>query len=297
MFVIAVWQHLTKKRLKFVTFVRKAFIDLLLAPTVLPADALFTPFDESVTDYSLPDKFSFPLDYHPHPLGLRAAEMLQSHLENQQEWQHNFGLSNDTDNVIGKMFGVLVVRTAQDEIGYLAAFSGKLAGGNHHAKFVPPIFDGVAKGGFLNAGMTELSRINEEIRMLGEEKDDSHETQIRDLKEMRKKHSISLQNEIFDQYHFLNQSGERKSLRKIFSDASYKNPPAGAGECAAPKLLQYAFQHRMKPLALAEFWWGMSPKSDFWKHGHFYPACREKCAPILTHMLAGMEIEVEANAI
>ncbi|WAC11411.1 pseudouridylate synthase [Dyadobacter pollutisoli] len=275
---------------------RKAFIDLLLAPTILPPDALFTPFDDSATDYPLPEKFSFPLGYHPHPLGLRAAEMLQSHLENQQEWQHNFGLSNDTDNVIGKMFGVLVVRTEQNEIGYLAAFSGKLAGGNHHAKFVPPIFDGVAKGGFVNAGMTELGRINEEIRMLAEEKDESRETQIRDLKEMRKKHSVSLQKEIFDQYHFLNQAGDRKSLRTIFSDASYKNPPAGAGECAAPKLLQYAFQHRMKPLALAEFWWGMSPKSDFWKHGHFYPACREKCAPILAHMLAGMEIEVEANA-
>lgn len=275
-------------------FALKAFIYLLLPATVSPADTLFTPFDESVTDYLLPDKFSLPIDHVPHPISLRAAEMLQLHLENQREWQHNFGLSEEAGSVIGKMFGVLVVRTEQGEIGYLAAFSGKLAGGNHHARFVPPIFDGVAKGGFLNAGMTELSRINEKIRLLEqEEENESRTILIRDLKEMRKKHSVSLQNEIFDQYHFLNQAGDQKSLRKIFADASYKNPPAGAGECAAPKLLQYAFQQRMKPLALAEFWWGLSPKSDFWKHGHFYPACREKCAPILAHMLAGLEIEAK----
>ncbi|RZJ17244.1 MAG: pseudouridylate synthase, partial [Acinetobacter sp.] len=68
----------------------------------------------------------------------------------------------------------------------------------------------------------------------------------------------------------------------------YKNPPAGAGECAAPKLLQYAFQHHFKPLALTEFWWGQSPKSATWKHKHFYAPCKEKCGPILKHMLEGI---------
>jgi tRNA pseudouridine32 synthase/23S rRNA pseudouridine746 synthase len=82
-------------------------------------------------------------------------------------------------------------------------------------------------------------------------------------------------------------------LREIFENALYKNPPAGAGECAAPKLLQYAFQHNMKPIAMAEFWWGLSPKSDFWKHGQYYPACQEKCRPILDHMLAGIETDEE----
>jgi len=190
------------------------------------------------------------------------------------------------------MFGVLVVRNEQNEIGYLAAFSGKLAGGNHHTRFVPPIFDGIADDGFLNAGMAALSRMSDEIRTLSKEKGEAHQLQVRNLKVLRKKHSVSLQNQIFDQYHFLDQAGHSKSLRSIFTDVFYKNPPAGAGECAAPKLLQYAFLHHMKPLAIAEFWWGLSPKSDFWKHGHFYPACREKCVPILAHMLGVTEMEV-----
>lgn len=189
------------------------------------------------------------------------------------------------------MFGVLVVLTPDGRIGYLSAFSGKLAGSNHHEGFVPPVFDGLADGGFLNAGMHELSNINAQIRTLQTRKPEGFEQEIRSLKTARKIHSNSLQNEIYDQYHFLNQAGEEKSLRAIFEAASYKNPPAGAGECAAPKMLQYAFRHRMKPVAMAEFWWGQSPKSDFWKHRHFYPACREKCEPILTHMLAGMELE------
>jgi tRNA pseudouridine32 synthase/23S rRNA pseudouridine746 synthase len=63
-------------------------------------------------------------------------------------------------------------------------------------------------------------------------------------------------------------------------------PPSGAGECAGPRLLQYAFEQNLKPLALAEFWWWQSPKSDFWQHEQFYPACKEKCAPILDFMLS-----------
>ena len=259
------------------------------------ADQIFSPFTESLADYSLPERFTFPFNYTPHPLSLLAVEKLQLHLTSQQEWEHNFGLSNEVGAIIGKMFGVLVVETETSEIGYLSAFSGKLAGRNHHAKFVPPIFDGMQEGGFLNNGMEELGRIIADIKALEEQDADACEEEIRQLKSLRKSHSLSLQNEIFDQYHFLNKAGEDKSLREIFEDASYKNPPAGAGECAAPKLLQYAFQKNMKPLAMAEFWWGLSPKSDFWKHKHFYPACQEKCAPILAHMLGGMEIEAGAD--
>lgn len=266
-------------------------LNLLSALPISASKALFTLLEGVNSDYSLPKKFTFPFDYIPHPLSLLAVEKLQQHLANQDEWLHNFGLSVATGSVIGKMFGVLVVQTEENEIGYLSAFSGKLAGGNHHSLFVPPVFDGLTEGGFLNAGMTELSKLSEEIRMLGEKEGKDHGPRIRELKAQRKNHSASLQNEIFDQYHFLNQAGESKSLRTIFADASYKNPPAGAGECAAPKLLQYAFKNNMKPLAMAEFWWGLSPKSDFWKHGHFYPACREKCAPILAHMLDGIDVE------
>jgi tRNA pseudouridine32 synthase/23S rRNA pseudouridine746 synthase len=236
---------------------------------------VFSPFEESVS-------FTFSSDDTPHPLCVLAANKLQLYLQQQQEWSHNFGLSPETaGTVIGKMFGVLVVRTKEGQLGYLAAFSGKLANGNYHAKFVPPIFDGMEEGGFLNTGMAQLNRMNEEIRQLKDEEE------IRSLKILRKEHSFALQHKIFEQYHFLNKAGVSKSLVELFEDAGYKSPPAGAGECAAPKLLQYAYRNEMEPLALAEFWWGLSPKSATWKHGHFYTPCKEKCAPILAHMLNG----------
>ena len=190
------------------------------------------------------------------------------------------------------MFGVLVVRNSLNEIGYLAAFSGKLAGGNHHAKFVPPVFDSLTDNSFLNKGMAELNQMNLEIKEEKELRKEGYQERIRLLKLNRRKHSISLQNKLFKHYHFLNQNGEEKSLIEIFANASYKNPPAGAGECAGPKLLQYAFQHLMKPLAIAEFWWGESPKSAQWKHNNYYDCCKEKCAPILAHMLDGLDYEL-----
>lgn len=257
-------------------------------------DTFFTFFEAPIDAYILPERFTFPFDYVPHALCLLAVKELQAHLDTQDEWLHNFGLSGEEEEgntIIGKMFGVLLVQTQQNEIGYLSAFSGKLAGGNHHAKFVPPVFDLLTETSFLNTGMAELARMSAEIKILEELHILSNEMQIKILKTARKKYSIVLQNEIFDHYHFLNQAGEEKSLREIFKYTGSKNPPSGAGECAAPKLLQYAFQHQMKPLALAEFWWGLSPKSNSWKHGHFYPCCHEKCEPILAHMLAGIEMD------
>ncbi len=255
-------------------------------------EVFFTPFNESIAAYSLPEKFTYPFDYQPHPLSLLASRQLQHHLSSQKEWEHNFGLEQgQSGTVIGKMFGVLVVKTAENEVGYLAAFSGKLAGSNTHSKFVPPVFDGLTNSSFLNSGMIELTRINQEIKLLEEQQAIVNKAQIALLKELRKTNSIALQGKLFDQYCFLNQAGEVKNIRQIFQKATNNNPPAGAGECAAPKLLQYAFQHKMKPLAMAEFWWGQSPKSDHWKHGHYYPACQEKCAPILAHMLQDMELE------
>jgi len=245
------------------------------------------PFDDAAGAEALAEGLTFSINDTLHPLCLLAAEQLQQHLQQQRDWEHNFGLAAHTGGaVIGKMFGVLVVRTKQGTLGYLAAFSGKLAGGNHHAKFVPPVFDGLVEGGFVNAGMTKLTQINAAISHLESTAEDTSPEQIRLLKELRKTHSISLQNKIFEQYHFLNKAGESKSLVAIFEEATYRKPPAGAGECAAPKLLQYAFRHEMEPLALAEFWWGLSPKSAYWEHGRFYAPCREKCAPILGHMLS-----------
>ena len=89
----------------------------------------------------------------------------------------------------------------------------------------------------------------------------------------------------------LNYRGEVKTLCDIFEQTVHKTPPAGAGECAAPKLLQQAYLHGWKPVAMAEFWWGESPKTEIRHHGHYYPACKGKCEPILGHMLQGLEVD------
>ena len=252
----------------------------------------FTAFENPLSDYLLPDRFTYPFAYTPHALSLLAAAQLQVHLENQKDWVPDFGLINAIDtSELGKMFGVLVVTTAQNEIGYLSAFSGKLAGGNHHPKFVPPVFDTLLEGGFVSLGMKELTHMTNEINTLLTLNLEEHSQRILVLKKARKEHSTALQDKIFEQYIFLNQAGVEKSLLAIFETTIVKKPQSGAGECAAPKLLQYAFSHNMKPIALAEFWWGSSPKSELRKHGSFYPSCLEKCKPILGHMLEGMELE------
>ncbi len=247
----------------------------------------FTSFISPTDELAIPEQFVVTRHGIPDGLARLAADELQLHLQTQTIWSHNFGLTeNDPQIIVGKMFGVLVVMTSDHQLGYLAAFSGKLAGGNHHAKFVPPVFDGLATNSFLNQGMEELTRINKDIKALIELKCEGTNEKVKMLKTARQIHSAALQRKLFEHYHFLNVSGRKKSLNEIFKTALRKDPPSGSGECAAPKLLQYAFQHQMKPLALAEFWWGQSPKSKAWKHGHFYPTCTEKCGPILEHMLS-----------
>ncbi|RUA28082.1 MAG: RNA pseudouridine synthase, partial [Bacteroidetes bacterium] len=320
------------------------------------------------------DKFTFPFFYQPHQLCELAAKELQEHLNTQTEWKHNFGLNTDKKNeAIGKMFGVLVVQNQQNEIGYLAAFSGKLAESNHHSKFVPPVFDILTDDVFFNKGMAELNLLNNQLKELEEDKSyttlktlyktkssfaaceieeyrelmryakkkrkerrtiaqktlseqdyktfcddlvreslayrhqlgvvtkscnkrlekvqeklEKLEIKIDTLKTKRKNKSAALQQKIFEHYQFLNSNGEQKDLTKIFT-----NTPiiAGAGECAAPKLLQYAFANHYQPIAMGEFWWGKAPKSELRKEGRFYPACSGKCKPILGHMLKGMKLE------
>ncbi|ESU20400.1 23S RNA-specific pseudouridylate synthase [Flavobacterium enshiense DK69] len=338
----------------------------------------FISFKAEIGSYSLPERFTFPFYYEPHPLSILAAKELQNYLENQTDWEHNFGLDENQEGlVIGKMFGVMVVRNHQNEIGYLAAFSGKLADKNSHPLFVPPIYDMLEEDSFFIKGIKELNKINERIEILENNPDfisltkelqietNSAEQKIEDqkvkmseakkarkllrkkaqeenmdaesletymnelvreslkdkflmreltsyleerlseikkkitvyadeiafLKEERKQKSANLQQQLFDQYHFLNNKGETKSLCNIFEATALLKPPAAAGECAAPKLLQYAYLNNLEPIAMAEFWWGESPKSEIRKHGQFYPACRGKCEPILGHMLEGLEVD------
>lgn len=336
----------------------------------------FTPFNASISEYDLPERFTFPFYYQPHALCLLAAKELQTHLETQVQWQHNFGLGTDVEAIIGKMFGVLLVQNAQNDIGYLAAFSGKLADKNLLPKFVPPVFDMLRQDSFFLGQQGEINRITGQIDTLAQQPElaqlegvlakktalseqqiqaqrdkiingrkarkaqrESAEknllaseiltlnkrlsqqsifdkNQLRDvkfywdqqllaaqqnlhrlsaviaqLKDQRKALSAALQQQLFEQYSFLNILGVEKNLQDIFLDKPPHIPPAGAGACAAPKLLHFAFKNGMKPLAMAEFWWGAAPKSEIRQHKNFYPACQGKCRPILGHMLDGITLD------
>lgn len=174
------------------------------------------------------------------------------------------------------MFGVLVV-----EGGFLAAYSGLLEGRNDWPYFVPPVFDAQQPDGYFKRREREIMASAEHRQM-----------------------SQDLQTWLFRQYRFLNGNGEEKDLVSIWQDyhssprirSKFPLPPGGTGDCCAPKLLQYAFSHGLKPLCMAEFWWGESPKSEIRQHGVFYPACRGKCKPILTWMLQGMDVEPNPEA-
>ncbi|NML21383.1 RluA family pseudouridine synthase [Pseudoflavitalea sp. G-6-1-2] len=333
--------------------------------------------EEQIASIAVPERFTFPFYYEPHPLTKLAAAELQQYLQTQADLDHNFGLSKNQDGmVIGKMFGVLVVQDAQDKLAYLSAFSGKLAGSNDHPKFVPPVFDMLAENSFFLKEIAVINSINAQIKdlesnetyqrlkydlqasaaqskqeidhlrqQLKSNKDnrkklrdkhrpdlseqdfelfeadlikqslfDKHQLKLLSdkweqtlseqrsalsqydadldvLRNDRKERSAILQQQLFEQYAFLNKDGKSKSLQDIFSLTPFGKPPAAAGECATPKLLQFAFANGLKPIAMAEFWWGASPKSEIRKHQQFYPACTGKCKPILAHMLEGIPMD------
>lgn len=318
-------------------------------------------FSHKITDIPLPVAFTFPFHYTPHKLTILAADEVQAYLRSRTDWKEELHA--------GKMFGVLVVRTSNGQIGYLAAFSGNLAGSNLHDFFVPPIYDLLKPDGFFRIEEANISAINMQIKKMEEsteyqsarttlaettcmaeqqlskakhalkeakaerekkraqgvdetelkrmeresqfqkaeykrmerrmkdeinvytEKLQTIEKAIDQLKQERRKRSARLQQQLFEQFHILNAKGEIKDLCEIFKDTPQKTPPAGAGECALPKLLQFAYLHRLEPLAMGEFWWGMSPKDEIRHEGHFYPSCKSKCEPILKHMLIGLEVE------
>ena len=130
---------------------------------------------------------------------------------------------------------------------------------------------------------TELAILHQPI--------EEHKKRIAALRNRRRSMSDELQQWLFRQYIMLNALGEERDLVDIFRDTIHAIPPAGSGDCCAPKLLQYAYKHGLEPVCMAEFWWGDSPKQEIRHHLHYYPACRSKCLPILTHMLRGLNVE------
>lgn len=320
----------------------------------------FHPFTPQPSAEELPHLFTYPFHYTPHPLIQKAAAELRTYLLSCSSWQ--------AELQGGKMFGVLLVRNAAGELGFLAAFSGLLGGSNRQPYFVPPVFDFLDPQGFFKKGEAQLTEMNRQVAALKEseaylkahelltavsgeaEEELSHmkeefrkarlrreerratatpeelqllnresqfqkaelkrrekawagrmaecralveeqEAALTALKQERKRLSEQLQQQIFRNFTFRNALGEEQNLQQIFCEAGRGEPPAGAGECAAPKLLQYAYLNGMQPLAMGEFWWGDSPRGVLREDGRFYPSCTSKCKPILGFMLQGLEVE------
>jgi tRNA pseudouridine32 synthase/23S rRNA pseudouridine746 synthase len=148
----------------------------------------------------------------------------------------------------------------------------------------------------LNNQSKEAHRIYKRLTAQWKEEIRKHSTlyeaasdEINNLKQMRREKSMSLQDELFSKYVFLNSKLEQKGVLELFQHV--EKPPSGAGDCAAPKLLQFAFKYKLRPISIAEFWWGISPSSEIRTHKNFYPACKGKCEPILNHMLEGFDLE------
>ncbi len=322
-------------------------------------------FESDISVVEAPQRFNNPFYYSPHALCVVAADEVRSML--------SLDSVLAADAARGKMFGVLVVRDGDGKLGFLAAFSGLLAGRNRVPGFVPPVFDMQSPGGYFKqeeAGITALNmrikdvecsdgymaaiaavahvkqemeielaamrntmrlsrqRRNElraaEVLAADEEAALVRESQFQKaelkratarwqnriaeceavvapfkasivaMKEERKRRSAALQRWLFEQFKVLNAYGHEKSLLDIFAHHSGILPPGGAGECAAPKLLQYAYLNSLTPIAVAEFWVGASPTGEVRRDGCFYGACKSKCEPILGFMLQGLDVEESA---
>lgn len=230
------------------------------------------------TTVERPQRFTYPFCYEPHPLCREAAAEVQQYIAAHEE------IRSDADR--GKMFGVLVVESS-DGLAFLAAYSGLLAGRNDWDYFVPPVYDAQQPDGHFKTTEREISLA----------------THLSPL--TSKQMSQELQLWLFHQYQLLNAHGETKDLVDIWQ--SYYNrpkllqkfplPPGGTGDCCAPKLLQYAYRHGLKPVCMAEFWWGAPTKEELRQHLNYYPACRGKCKPILTWMLQGLDVDPDPETL
>ena len=315
-------------------------------------------FHCDISAIALPQQFTWPFHYTPHPLCRVAADEVQAYLRSREEWRDEIAA--------GKMFGVLVVQERSGEIGFLAAFSGNLAGRNNHEYFVPAVYDMLQPDDFFRREEAEISAINRsvaeleqsaeyrnarqavqnstlqaeqqiallkeslalrkaeraqrrakgeaEAQLILESQRDNADLQrlkrhhrdaiaeaesllavfdaeIASLREERSRRSADLQMALFREFRMLNARGEASDLCELFAPTAQRIPPAGAGECAAPKLLQYAYLNDLQPLAMAEFWQGASPRGEVRHDGHFYPSCNSKCKPILMHMMQGLNVE------
>ena len=238
----------------------------------------------------IPQKFTYPFRYVPHPLVVEAAQKLIGTIDSDPLLKYVFAE--------GKMLGILVCEDpASGALTTLNAFSGLVGGRSVLPGFVPPIFDTTTVPALRNIegpvppetaslrfGPTAdavpplmVPRVAQVSEGTGPSRD------TRDSRE--------LQEWLFRQYRVMNGMGEEMDVKEIFALRGLV-PPGGTGECAAPKLLNYAFRNGLKPLCMGAFWYGASPGSgEVRQHGRFYPSCTGKCGPLLSWMLRGVEVE------
>lgn len=328
--------------------------------------------------FERPQRMNNPFYYEPHPLALQAVDEVVAFLKGDKAQRFLPAKADESfvhDISKGKMFGVLVVERRMEngddsETGYLAGYSGQIAGRADWEGFVPAVFDYLQPDGYFKRHEAEIVGVSEEIHSLensseyslatrrlddvrklaereiadykmvmqrsknernqrrealhdSENRAEEEEKIIREsqfqkaelrrikkrwtgeialaenslreidewLKLLRqKRHAMSdeLQRWLFAQFSMLNARGERRSLLEIWKN---ELPPAGAGECCEPRLLQYCFRKGWHPLCMAMFWWGESPKEEVRHHLHFYPACNSKCKPVMGWMLRGLDVE------
>lgn len=258
----------------------------------------FVSFKTNIEAVELPQQLNNPFGIEIPKIAQIAAEELQGYIaDNEEVWVHNFGFDDSLEQgVKGKMFGVLVVENDAGKLGYLATFSGKLLDDGEHNHFVPSVFDATVDDNFIQKGMQALTAMSGEIKELEADEDSTNQVIITELKEKRKNKSNQLQAQLFANYHFTNSNGLTQNLLDIFCVNPNKKPAAGTGECAGPKLLEYAVQNNLKAIAIAEFWWGRSPKTEQRKHKSNYPACQNKCRHLLEYMLDDFTLYNTANS-
>ena len=210
---------------------------------------MFIPFQEA-NSFERPAKFTFPFYYSPHPIALKAVELLQERLKT-GNFHHDFGIGNAQRNgAIGKMFGVLVVENQAGQLGYIAAFSGKLGNSNHHEGFVPPVYDLLDPSGFFRKEEIEVNDLTLELHRL--EKNEAYVQLKNEVEEYRMTFSKWIEDEKAQLKQHKKQRQAKRDAANQQDSPAYQLLIEGLKEESIRQQIQFKQQHYTKKVALDE---------------------------------------------